>query len=156
MANALNVTITDDVKAVPVYIVGGGGGSGDVRKLAFREEVDEEEGTYVLTNAAAVLDALEDVATSDFPEDAIASYSCAWSRSGTSATPLWGSGYISLQIGENDAISVTFVDWNYGVMPWIWAMSDGTDVTFYADSTEVSRSDIGSDGNMVVNVSGIQ
>lgn len=78
MAKAVNVKNASSGKAVVVKIEGGGGG-GDVKLVSFAETI--EGSTYTLTNAADVLDMLEDVVTAaPYPMDAAVKYKVAFQR----------------------------------------------------------------------------
>lgn len=79
MAKAVNVKNASSGKAVVVKIEGGGGGGGDVKVVSFAEAINDS--MYTLTNAADVLDMLEDVVTAEpYPMDAAVKYKVAFQK----------------------------------------------------------------------------
>lgn len=85
MAKAVNVRNASSGKAVVVKIEGGGGGGGDaIKTIAFEEAYTfnnvTNEATYTLTNAADVLDMLDDIFSADDPMEASLKYRVAFAR----------------------------------------------------------------------------
>lgn len=124
---------------------GGGGGEGDVTALSFAETLDLE-GNYTLSNATAVLDALEAIAGADDIAKALASYNLAWQADDGA----FRTGVPSYSGGEPDEVHLG--DFADGNRAYIGASVSGGVIAFRLDDlagTEVTRADIDPDTDIL-------